>query len=171
MTKDWVQGVGHSQVCQILLQIVLMAVITSSPPTLTSSARMLSTPADFPFFSDCTAASTFFVKDGVVIICVCLGTVQYWWISIGLVIVQLSAVTCPSVELFHKMLMVTCKEQSAVRHDLILPNCYMLSLSNLSLLSGVQGHVPVYWGALHQSFWVYVGTCFDNGYRIWQAYL
>ena len=58
MTKDWVHGAGHSPVCQILLQIVVRAVITSSPPAWTSSAGMLSTPADFPFFNDCTAAST-----------------------------------------------------------------------------------------------------------------
>ena len=57
MTKDWVHGVGHSPVCQILLQIVMRAVITSSPSAWTSSAGML-TPADFPFFNDCTAAST-----------------------------------------------------------------------------------------------------------------
>ena len=31
-------------------------------------------------------------------LCICLGTVQYWWISIGLVIVQLRAVFCPSVQ-------------------------------------------------------------------------
>ena len=49
---------GHSPVCQILSQIVVRAVITSSPPAWTSSAGMLLTPADFPFFSDCTAAST-----------------------------------------------------------------------------------------------------------------
>ena len=42
MTKDWVHGVGHSPVCQILLQIVVRAVITSSPPAWTSSAGMLS---------------------------------------------------------------------------------------------------------------------------------
>ena len=58
MTKVWVHGVGRSPVCQILLQIVVRAVITSSPPAWTSSAGMLSTPADFPFFSDYTAAST-----------------------------------------------------------------------------------------------------------------
>ena len=58
MTKDWVRGVGHSPVCKILLQIVVRVVITSSPPAGTTSAGMLSTPADFPFFSDCTAAST-----------------------------------------------------------------------------------------------------------------
>ena len=57
MTKDWVNGVGHSPVCHILLQIVVRAVITSSPSAWTSSAGMLSTPADFPFFNDCTAAS------------------------------------------------------------------------------------------------------------------
>ena len=57
MTKDWVHGVGHSPVCQILLQIV-RAVITSSLPAWTSSAGMLSAPADFPFFNDCTEAST-----------------------------------------------------------------------------------------------------------------
>ena len=58
MTKDWVHGVGHSPVCQILLQIVVRAVITSSPPAWNSSAGMLSTPTDFPFFNDCNAAST-----------------------------------------------------------------------------------------------------------------
>ena len=55
---DWVRGVGHSLVCQILSQIVVRAVITSSPPAGTSSAGMFSTPADFPFFNNCTAAST-----------------------------------------------------------------------------------------------------------------
>ena len=64
MTKDWVHGVGHSPICQILLQVVLRAVITSSPPAWTSSAGMSSTPADFPFFSDCTAASTFLRRMG-----------------------------------------------------------------------------------------------------------
>ena len=44
-------------VCQILLQIVMRAVITASPPASTSSAWMLSTQADFSFFSDFTAAS------------------------------------------------------------------------------------------------------------------
>ena len=57
MTKDWVQGVGDSPVCQILLHIVERAVITLSPPDWTGSAWMLSIPADFPFFNNCTAAS------------------------------------------------------------------------------------------------------------------
>ena len=47
MTKDWVHGVGRSPVCQILSQIVVRAVITSSPPAWTSSTGMLSTPAVF----------------------------------------------------------------------------------------------------------------------------
>ena len=34
----------------------------------------------------------------MVILRVCLGTVQYWRISIGLVVVQLRAVFCPSVQ-------------------------------------------------------------------------
>ena len=51
MTKHWVYVVSHSPVCQILLQIVVRAVITPSPPAWTSSAGMLSTPADFPFFN------------------------------------------------------------------------------------------------------------------------
>ena len=50
--EDWVQGVGHSPVCQILLQIVVRGVITSSPPAWTSSAGMLLTPVDFPSFND-----------------------------------------------------------------------------------------------------------------------
>ena len=40
----------------------------------------------------------FFAKNGVVILCVSLGIVQYWWISVGLVIVQLRAVFCPWVQ-------------------------------------------------------------------------
>ena len=43
MTEDWVHGVGHSPVCQNLMQIVVRAVITSSPPAQTSFAGMLST--------------------------------------------------------------------------------------------------------------------------------
>ena len=57
MTKDWVHGVDYSPVCKILLQIVVRADITCSPPDWASSAGMLSTPADLPFFNECTAAS------------------------------------------------------------------------------------------------------------------
>ena len=58
MTKDRLHVVGHSPVYQILLQIVVKAVITSSSPASTSSAGMLPTPSDFPVFNDCTAVST-----------------------------------------------------------------------------------------------------------------
>ena len=51
ITKDWVQGVGHSPVCQ-MLQFVARAVITSSPSAWTRSAGMLSTPAVFHFFNE-----------------------------------------------------------------------------------------------------------------------
>ena len=40
----------------------------------------------------------FFAKDGLVVLCVCLGTAQYLWLSICLVIVQLRAVFYPSVQ-------------------------------------------------------------------------
>ena len=69
MTKDWVHGVGHSPVCQILLQIVVRAMITSSPPAWTISTGMLSTPADFHFFTDCTVASDFFRRRGGLPLC------------------------------------------------------------------------------------------------------
>ena len=58
MTNDWVHGFGHSPVSQILLQIVVRALITSTPPAWTSSAGMLLTPADITFCNDCTATST-----------------------------------------------------------------------------------------------------------------
>ena len=98
MTKDWVHGVGFSPVYQILLQIVVRAVITSSPPAWTSPAGMLSTPAEFRFFNDLYCSLHFFAKDGVDILCVCLRKVQYRWLSIGLVTVKLWAVLCPSVQ-------------------------------------------------------------------------
>ena len=46
--RDWVHGVGHSPVCQILLQIVSMALIMAFSPACTSSAGTLSAPGDFP---------------------------------------------------------------------------------------------------------------------------
>ena len=64
MSKEWVHGVGHSPVCQIVLQVVVRAVIISFPPHWTSSAGMLLTQADVPFFNNCTAASTSFRRMG-----------------------------------------------------------------------------------------------------------
>ena len=60
MIRDWVHGTGHFPICQILLQIVVTPVSTSSPPAWTGSTGMLSTPADFPFFNDCIAAFIFY---------------------------------------------------------------------------------------------------------------
>ena len=59
---------------------------------------MLFTQADFPSFYDCLQPPLLFAKDGVVALCFCLGTAQYWWISVGLVILQLRAVFCPLVQ-------------------------------------------------------------------------
>ena len=69
MTRDWVHKDGHSPVCQILLQIVVRP---SSQSAWTSSAGMLSIPADFPFFDDCTAASTSLRRIG------CSSSVSIW---------------------------------------------------------------------------------------------
>ena len=52
----------------------------------------------FHFLQRLYCCLEFFAKDGVVVLCVCLGTIQYWWISVGLVIVQLRVVFCPSVQ-------------------------------------------------------------------------
>ena len=69
------QGLGWPFSC--LPDLVVRVVITSSPLARISSPGLLSTPADFLFFSDCTAASLYFAKDGVVILCVSQETVQY----------------------------------------------------------------------------------------------
>ena len=94
MTKDWVHGVGHFPVCLILLQIVVKAVITSSPPDWIGSAGMLSTSADFHFFNDCSAASTSLRRMGWSSSVSVLGQFS----TAGLVIVQLIKVFCPSVQ-------------------------------------------------------------------------
>ena len=54
--------VGHFSVYQILLQIEVRMSIMASPPAWTNSDGMLSTPADFPIFSDMTAASIFLIE-------------------------------------------------------------------------------------------------------------
>ena len=72
--RDWVHGLGHSRVCQILLQIVSRALIMASTPACTSSDGALSAPADFPFLSDFTAASTSSRKIGYLSLSVAGGT-------------------------------------------------------------------------------------------------
>ena len=104
MTKDWVQRVGQSPVCQILLQIVMTAMIISSPPACTSAAGMLLTPADYPFFNDCTTATTSWRWMGW------LSSVSVWgqfstdgsplalWLQLTDYRIPLIAVFCPSVQ-------------------------------------------------------------------------
>ena len=58
-TRDLVHSVGHSPVFKILLQTeVRTSSIVASPPSLTNSARMILTSADFAIFSAFTTAST-----------------------------------------------------------------------------------------------------------------
>ena len=77
MSKDWVHGVDHSPVCQILLQIVVKAVITSSPLARTSSAEMhrlqlTSLPSVIVLEPELLCEGW-----GGIILCVCLGTIQH----------------------------------------------------------------------------------------------
>ena len=76
MIRDWVHGMGHSPLCQILLQILCKALITASPPACTSSPGILSISGDFPFLSDFTAASTSSRKIGYLSVSVTCGTVN-----------------------------------------------------------------------------------------------
>ena len=50
--------VGNFPIFQLFLQVEANMSIMASPPALTNSAGMLSTPTDFPIFSALTAAST-----------------------------------------------------------------------------------------------------------------
>ena len=60
MESDLVHSVGKSSVFKILLQTDVRTSIMASPPALTNSAGMLSTPDDFPIFNTLNAASTSF---------------------------------------------------------------------------------------------------------------
>ena len=55
MRSNWVYGVGHFFIIHILFHMAVRALMTCSPPALISSAGILSTPDDFPFFSAFTA--------------------------------------------------------------------------------------------------------------------
>ena len=50
-----------------------------------------------PFLQWLYCSLHFLAKDGLVILCVCLRTAQCWWMSTGLLIVQLQALFCSSV--------------------------------------------------------------------------
>ena len=81
MTKNCVHSFGHSPVCQTLLQIVMRVVIMSSPCVWTG---MLSTPANFPFFNDCTAASTSLRRKGWLSLCLSEGKCSTDWFLLAL---------------------------------------------------------------------------------------
>ena len=74
--RDWVHGVGHSPVCQILLQIVSRALIMASPPACTSSAGTLSAPAEFPF--------SFYIMFSVRVLGLWLGLWLWLWLGLWL---------------------------------------------------------------------------------------
>ena len=95
MTKDWVHGVGHFPVSQVLLQIVVRAVITSSPPAWTSSAGICR--LQLISLSSIIVMQPSLLCEGWTGRPLCLS----WDSSLlvdGLVIVQLRAVFCPSVQ-------------------------------------------------------------------------
>ena len=96
--SDWVHGVGHSPVLQILLQIPVKTSIMVSTPAWTSSAGILSTPADFPFFSGCYCNLNFLTEDWLQIFFRGLAAVQYSVVSTTLIVVQFWAIFCPSAE-------------------------------------------------------------------------
>ena len=56
--RDRIQGYGYSPVLEILSQMTVRALIMVLYPSFINSAGMLSSPADFPSFSNSTAAST-----------------------------------------------------------------------------------------------------------------
>ena len=96
MIRDWVHGMGHSPVCQTLLQILCKALITASPPACNSSSGILSIPGDFPFLSDFTVASTSSCK-----IVVSVGNQwdsQHVRVTYDCVAVQFRTVFCPPVQ-------------------------------------------------------------------------
>ena len=93
--------------CSYVFFIYLFTVLWQN--TVTSSDDVLSACLDqvcwdvvnsswLPFLQWLYCSLHFFAKDGVVILCVGLRIAQYWWISIGLVTVQLRGVFCPSVQ-------------------------------------------------------------------------
>ena len=97
-SEVWVHRVGHSPVSQILLPIVFRAVITSSPPALLGPVLMRCCQLQLTFLSSMIVLQPPLLSEGWGGHPLCLGTVQHWWISIGLVVVQLRAVFCSSVQ-------------------------------------------------------------------------
>ena len=98
-------------------------------------------------FSAC-GVNLFSMKDGVVILCDCLGTVQYWWISIGLVTVQFSAVFYPSVQYLvffseaFSWTILNCSNFTLFHSGQVFPKVGMLMVFPKSRL---MGHPKIAW--------------------------
>ena len=65
MTKDWVHGVGHFHIYQILLQIVMRTAIKSSPPAWTKFCRNVVDSSWLPFLQWLYGSLHVFAKDRV----------------------------------------------------------------------------------------------------------
>ena len=92
MTKDWVHGVDHSLSARSCGYCFATCLDQYCWDVVNSGW--------LPFLQWSYCSFHFFAKSGMVVLCVCLGTVQYWWISTGLVIAQLRAVFSPLVQCF-----------------------------------------------------------------------
>ena len=98
MTEDWVQGGGHSPVWVILLKNCHETSDYFFSTCLDQLCWDVVNSSWLPFLQWSHCSFPLFAKDGLVVLCVCLGTVQHCWISISLVITQLRAVFCQSVQ-------------------------------------------------------------------------
>ena len=135
----------------------------------------------FPFLQWLYCSLHFFAKDGVVILCVCLGTVQYWWISIGLVIVKLSSVFCPSVHylsFFCEAFSWTILDSSSfflfhsgqVFHELVYPLTVVPPQKLFSLITLFS--YPVFFRLFHAPFDVAVHfPVFLRSFKFYRSFL
>ena len=97
MTKDWVHSVGHSPICQILSQIVVRAVITSSPPA--STILLGCCRLQLTSLSSVIVLQPPLLCEGLGGNPLCLSGDSSVLLDLHCpVIVQLSAVFCPSVQ-------------------------------------------------------------------------
>ena len=87
ITIDWVYGVGHTPVCQIVLQTAVRMLATASLPACINSAGI-----GFNYNLH------FFTKNWEVILFDVHRIIQYCCIYFGLAVVSLGAVICPSVD-------------------------------------------------------------------------
>ena len=85
--QRFVHSHGHSPVFKILFQTEVRTSSMASPPDLTNSAGMLSTPADFPIFSALTAAPPPPSSRIGRLFTWYMWAVKYCWISISLIVI------------------------------------------------------------------------------------